>query len=66
MDNKCPKCGRKLSVWYIKQNCPDCNCDLLYYDMDKRLDADAEKAEAEFAAWERIKEKVTLKKRAKK
>lgn len=69
MDNKCPKCGRKLSVWYIKQNCPDCNCDLLYYNMDKRLDADAEKAEAEFAAWERIKNKVTpsfLKKREEK
>lgn len=59
MDNKCPKCGKKLSVWYIKQNCPECNCNLLYYDMEKRLEADAVKAEAEFEAWERLKNKFT-------
>lgn len=58
MDNKCPKCGRKLSFWYIKQTCPDCNCDLLYYNMDKRLEEDAKKAEAEFEAWDRLKDKV--------
>ena len=59
MDNNCPKCGKKLSLWYIKQNCPGCGCDLLYYDMDKRLEKDAERAEAEFAAWDKLKNKVT-------
>ncbi len=58
MDNKCPKCGKKLSVWYIKQNCPDCGCDLLYYNMDKRLEEDAKKAEAEFEALEKVTGKV--------
>ena len=61
MDNKCPKCGKKLSVWYIKQNCPGCGCDLLYYDMDKRLEEDAKKAEAEFEAVKRFTEKITPK-----
>lgn len=65
MDNKCPKCGKKLSFWYIKQNCPECGCDLLYYDMDKRLEEDAVKAEAEFEALERLLGKIKLKSRKK-
>ena len=24
MDNKCPKCGEKLSVFYLKETCPKC------------------------------------------
>lgn len=59
MDNKCPKCGKKLSFLYIKQNCPDCGCDLLYYDMDKRLEEDAIKAEAEFETLNRLLGKIT-------
>ena len=61
MDNKCPKCGKKLSIFYIKQNCPECNCNLVYYDMEKQLEKDAEKAEAEYAALERILLKITPK-----
>ena len=48
MDNKCPKCGRKLSLFYIKPECPDCGCDINYYDYENRLEQDAIKAEAEF------------------
>lgn len=59
MDNKCPNCGRKLSVFYLKQNCPDCGCDLLYYNMEENLERDAEKAEAEFAKLDRLINKVT-------
>lgn len=59
MDNRCPKCNRKLSFWYIKQNCPDCGCDLLYYDMDRRLEEDAKKAEAEFETLNKILGKIT-------
>lgn len=58
MDNSCPKCGKKLSLFYIKQNCPDCGCNLVYYDMENRLEKDAEKAEAEFAAFDRFIDKV--------
>ncbi len=48
MENKCPKCGAKLSLFYLKTVCPECKCDLMYYDMEKRLEEDAKKAEAEF------------------
>ena len=40
MSNKCPKCNEKLSPFYMKQNCPKCNTNLVYYDLDKRLEAD--------------------------
>lgn len=61
MENTCPKCGEKLSVFYLKQNCPKCGCDLLYYNMEQRLEADAEKAEKEYAALDRFIDKVTPK-----
>ncbi|MCI5538514.1 MAG: hypothetical protein PUG93_08315 [Oscillospiraceae bacterium] len=51
MDNKCPKCGKKLSIFYLKQNCPECGCNIMYYDMEKRLEEDSVKAEAE---WEKL------------
>ncbi len=54
MDNKCPKCGVKLSRFYIKQNCPQCGCDLLFYDMDAQLERDAIKAEKEYAALDKF------------
>ena len=54
MNNKCPKCGKKLSLLYLKQNCPECGCDLLNYDREASLERDAEKAEAEFEKLERI------------
>ena len=54
MNNKCPKCGKKLSIFYIKQNCSDCGCDLLNYDREKMLERDAEKAEAEFARLDKL------------
>ena len=46
--DKCPKCGRRLTILNIKQECPECGCDLLYYDMENRLEKDAEQAEKEF------------------
>lgn len=44
MSNKCPKCGNKLSPLYMKQNCPNCGVDLLYYKMEERLEADAKES----------------------
>ena len=41
MSNKCPKCGEKLSPFYLKQNCPKCGVDLLYYRLEERLEEDA-------------------------
>ena len=51
---KCPKCGGKLSPFYMKQNCPHCGIDLLYYQMDARLDADAKTAQREVDAVNRF------------
>lgn len=49
-ESKCPKCGHKLSPFYMKQNCPNCSVNLLYYKMDEQLEADAVKAKKEVDA----------------
>ncbi len=54
MSNKCPKCGEKLSPFYMKQNCPKCNTNLVYYDLDNRLRADHEKAIKEQETVDRV------------
>ena len=41
MNNKCPKCGGRLSPFYLKENCPHCGVNLLYYKLEERLEADA-------------------------
>lgn len=66
MDNKCPKCGEKLSVFYIKQNCPNCGCNLMYYNMENRLDKDAEKAEKEWTVVDSWVRKIAVKFKRKK
>ena len=48
MENKCPKCGKKLSLFYVKQECDNCGCNLLYYDMENRLEQDARQAKEEY------------------
>ncbi len=54
MSNKCPKCNEKLSPFYMKQNCPKCNTNLVYYDLENRLNADHEKAIKEQEAVDRV------------
>lgn len=54
MDNRCPKCNEKLSPFYLKQTCPKCNTNLVYYDLDKRLAEDHEKAMREQEAVDRV------------
>ena len=53
MENKCPKCGAKLSVFYLKPECPKCGCNIMNYNMEERLEADADNAEAEWAKAEK-------------
>ena len=57
--DKCPKCGKKLTIFNIKQECPECGCDILYYDIENRLKEDAIQAEKEFEALEKILDKIT-------
>lgn len=53
-NNRCPKCNEKLSPFYMKQECPKCKTNLLYYNLDSRLEADHEKAMKEQAVVDRI------------
>ncbi|MBE6772244.1 MAG: hypothetical protein E7547_08890 [Ruminococcaceae bacterium] len=46
---KCPKCGRKLTLFDWKPNCPNCGVNLVYYGMEERLMDEADAAEAEHA-----------------
>ena len=46
---KCPKCGRKLTLFDWKPNCPGCGVNLVYYGMEERLLKEADAAEAEHA-----------------
>ena len=61
MDNKCPKCGERLSIFYLKENCPHCGANIMYYNMDKRLEEDAAKAEAEYEKLGQFIDKITPK-----
>lgn len=54
----CPKCGEPLSKLYFKPKCPKCGCELAYYNMDKILEEDAVKAEAEFEMLAKFVDKV--------
>lgn len=49
-DKYCPKCGKKLSLFYMKENCPGCGVDLLRYDSEGRLERDAQQAAKEVEA----------------
>lgn len=51
MSNKCPKCGAKLSPFYLKPNCPSCGVNIVQYGFDERLESDKIMAEKE---WERF------------
>lgn len=59
--SKCPKCKEKLSIFYFKTICPKCGCNLMYYDMDNRLEEDAKRAEQEWERLEKLIDKVTPK-----
>ncbi len=52
--SNCAKCNEKLSPLYMKQNCPKCGTNLVYYDLDNRLQADHEKAMREQEAVDRV------------
>lgn len=47
MNNRCPKCNEKLSPFYMKENCPKCGVNLLYYNLESRLKEDAVQAKKE-------------------
>lgn len=46
---KCPKCGRKLTLFDWRPNCPGCGVNLVYYGLEEKLLDEADVAEAEHA-----------------
>ncbi len=48
MNNKCPKCGTKLSPFYLKPTCSKCGINFMQYGFDERLENDKIKAEREW------------------
>lgn len=49
-NNLCPKCGKKISAFYLKEKCPHCSVNLLYYNLEDNLKADALQAQKEVDA----------------
>lgn len=52
--SKCPKCGSKISPLYMKETCPSCQVNLLYYNLEQRLAEDEAKAKKEVDAVNRF------------
>ena len=46
---RCPKCNRKLHIWNVKAECPDCGVNIANYDWERRLEEDSVAAETAFA-----------------
>lgn len=44
----CPKCGAKIKKTDWRPNCWNCGVNIMYYGMEERLEADAERAAKEF------------------
>lgn len=44
---KCPNCGVKIGIFDWRPNCKNCGVNLVYFDIEKKLLADSERAEAE-------------------
>lgn len=53
-NNVCPNCGEKLSLFYMKENCPKCKVNLLYFGLEQRLAEDEAQAQKEVDAVNRF------------
>jgi len=54
----CPKCDHHLKLTDWRPNCPNCGVNLVYYGMEERLLADADKAEAEHSHFQKKIDRV--------
>lgn len=54
----CPKCDYHLRLRDWRPNCPNCGVNLVYYGMEERLLADADKAESEHAHFQKKIDRV--------
>lgn len=56
--SNCPKCNAKIKATYLKQTCPHCGVNMLYYKLDEQLEADAKKASEEVEAVKRFLDNI--------
>lgn len=54
----CPKCDHHLKLTDWRPNCPNCGVNLVYYGMEERLLADADKAESEHSHFQKKMDRV--------
>lgn len=54
----CPKCNYHLRIRDWRPNCPNCGVNLVYYGMEERLLADADRAESEHAHFQKKLDRV--------
>lgn len=52
--SNCPKCNGRIKPTYLKQNCPHCGVNMLYYKLDEQLEQDKMKAQKEVDAVNRF------------
>ncbi|MDR1928076.1 MAG: hypothetical protein LBQ33_05505 [Oscillospiraceae bacterium] len=53
-----PDCNRKLKLTDWRTNCPACGTNVLYYKMEERLSADADRVELEHAQFQKKVDRV--------
>lgn len=51
MASACPNCGRKLHIYNIKAECPDCGVSIPNFNWEERLEEDSEKADKKFESF---------------
>ena len=58
MASTCPNCGKKLHIWDVKADCSNCGVSIPNYNWQARLEEDNEKAEKQFAVFNKTMNRI--------
>lgn len=58
MASTCPNCGKKLHFWDVKADCSNCGVSIPNYNWQERLEEDNEKAEKQFAVFNKTMNRI--------
>lgn len=58
MASTCPNCGKKLHFWDVKADCSNCGVSIPNYNWQARLEEDNEKAERQFAVFNKTMNRI--------
>lgn len=59
MASTCPNCGKKLHLWDVKAECSSCGVSIPNYNWIARLEEDNERAEKQFAVFNRTMNRIS-------